>query len=764
MNTKRVKLYYKVIAVISMGFLLLGISFTIHMLTSNKAKSSVYFRESAEGMRTMLADLIKSNVETLDGVAITIGEMEVTDLTHLLPVLREINDRNSFFRMGFIHADGKGDMVDLDGTVHRNVDVAEQEYFKRAMTGVNTISTSMKDEYSGQYLNYYGVPVNIRGETVGVLAAADRSERLRTILDTSMFSRGGYSNVIDKNGVYVLRSMKSPEITHVRDMGDFTEDKLEQLLAELEAGVDNFIEYEKDGNKSWAIYLPLEYNDWFLLSIVEEDVVNGDYYSIVGIILLIASAMVIFALLAFIMNRLQMKNEAQLEVLAYVDSLLGIDNFTKFSMDADKMLKLSEFRQLAFWYADIDDFKIYNESFGYDAGDQLLKSIAEILKDHSNPGEMFCRENSDHFVGIRYFSKETELVSWYEQLSENLERRELCDKKSFRPVLSMGFYCAQKPEALLTINEMYNRARMAQKSIKQIKNIKYAFYSDDLRRQILKDNEIEARMKDALASGCFKVYIQPKVAILEDNRIAGGEALVRWQDPVRGIINPGDFIPLFERNGFIIPLDRYMFAAVCRWLRDYLDGGGRPIRLAVNVSRLGILQEDFLDYYAGTKAAYEIPDGMLELEFTESLAIEDNDILRKRIEELGGAGFVCSLDDFGAGYSSLNTLKDLPIQVLKLDMLFFRKGADEKRSQIIVGNVIHMAKQLNIRIVAEGVEAVDQVDFLRECGCDIVQGFVFERPMPADDFRRLLRSEPSGGWGAGFPKYKVTTGGTDHGE
>lgn len=750
MSTKNAKNYYRAVILICLCFFIVGMGLTLYMMERDKEQSVKHFTESVWSINSSLNNLIKSNIETLDGVALTIGEIEVTDLGRLLPVIEEINNRNAFYRMGFIDADGKGDMVDMDGVIHQDIDFSDEWFYQQAMEGNNSLSGTIKDAFSGQYLNYYGVPVVIQGENIGVLAAADRTERLRSILDTSAYSRGGFANLIDYEGNYIIRSVKSADIINLSELGEFPAGQLEQVRKGLEAGKEGVAEFKNDGSTFWVIYQPLGINNWFILGIVKEQVVNAAYYSIMGTVALVAAAMIIFVFLIYSMNRMQRKSESRLEKLAYQDPLLEMNNFVRFSMDLKEKLNKEAFKKAAFWYGDIDNFKIFNETFGYEAGDQLLKNMAGILEEFSREGEQFCRENADHFVGIRYYENHEELVGWYHSLTERLEQYVMFDHDSFRLVFSIGFYCADRPEDFLTVNEMYNRAKMAQKSIKQEKNIRYAFYSDEIRKRLLRENELEARMESALEAGEFQLFIQPKTATLENNRITGGEALVRWMIPGQGMISPGEFIPLFEKNGFIVPLDRYMFKSACAWLKTYLDEGGRPIRIAVNVSRLGIFQEDFLKYYTNMKTQYGIPDGMLELEFTESLAIEDNVQLGRRARQLQERGFICSLDDFGAGYSSLNTLKDLPIDVLKLDMLFFKKGTDALKARIIVANVIRLAKELNIRIVAEGVEEPDQVEFLRESACDVIQGFVFERPIPASDFRELLRKDPTGDWGAGF--------------
>ena len=259
-------------------------------------------------------------------------------------------------------------------------------------------------------------------------------------------------------------------------------------------------------------------------------------------------------------------------------------------------------------------------------------------------------------------------------------------------------------------------------------------------RQI-EDSILESEAEKAIEAGEFKVYMQPKVNIQNNNCLSGAEALVRWLSPSRGLVPPDRFISLFEKSDRIVMLDRYMFGQVCRWYRNYLDGGGRPLSIAVNVSKVGLLRKDFIQYYSETKRCFGIPDGYLELEFTEGVLLNDTDMFSDIVRQLQSKGFTCSLDDFGSGYSSLNLLKNLPIDVLKLDIMFFHKSRDMGRERIVISNFIHMAKELKIKTIAEGVEDTDSVEFLKNCGCDVVQGYTFFKPMPLEEFDRLVKEQ-----------------------
>lgn len=345
---------------------------------------------------------------------------------------------------------------------------------------------------------------------------------------------------------------------------------------------------------------------------------------------------------------------------------------------------------------------------------------------------------ADNFVGIKTYTDRHALTQWFEVLLDELHREESETASRSYLELCMGFYCLGPEDAHLTINEMVNRANMAQKSVKELAGSSSAFFNETLRQHILQEALLESQGQTALVLGQFQPYFQPKYDIQHNDRLTGAEVLCRWIHPEKGMISPANFIPVFEKSGLIVQLDRYMFRKACEWYRGYLDQGGHPINLAVNVSRVGLLREDFVAYYAAVKQEFALPDYYIELEMTESLALGGEELLHQLANELQSNGFICSLDDFGSGYSSLNLLKNLPINVLKLDVLFFRQSRDKRRERIVVRNIINMAKELKICVVAEGVEERESLEFLRDAGCDTVQGYIFAKPMPLEAFNQLL--------------------------
>ena len=248
-------------------------------------------------------------------------------------------------------------------------------------------------------------------------------------------------------------------------------------------------------------------------------------------------------------------------------------------------------------------------------------------------------------------------------------------------------------------------------------------------------------MEQALANGELHVYLQPKYSA-ETKRLGGAEALIRWISPTQGFIGPGKFIPIFEKNGFITKIDDFMLRSVSRLQANWVKEGRNVVPISVNISRAHFTQEDLAEHICAIVESEGAPKELIELELTESAFFEDKDVLINTVEKLKSMGFAVSMDDFGAGYSSLNSLKDLQLDVLKIDADFFRgKEENEDRGSLIVSETIQLAKNLGMTTVAEGIESAEQVEFLAERGCDLIQGFYFAKPMPVADYEQKMQED-----------------------
>lgn len=420
---------------------------------------------------------------------------------------------------------------------------------------------------------------------------------------------------------------------------------------------------------------------------------------------------------------------------AEYDELTGYGNFDKFKREVRERLKNRGGRKCSLWYSDLKNFKYINDIYGYDTGDKLLRYWADTIAADLKPDETLARISADNFALFRYYEDRQTLNDRFTSVAKRMQWFEEGISKNFPIEIVAGVYCVEGEGEPLSVEDMIDRANMAQKTVKPLPGSRMAFYSEDMRSRVILEKTMESEMERALRDGQFCVYLQGQVDIQAGNRISGAEALARWNHPARGMIPPSEFIPLFEKNGFIVELDRYIYECVCRYLAERARNGEPQFKIAINASRLTLLQPDFLERYTEIKNAYGIRDGLLELECTETVLIENLQSIGDATAQLRKCGFLIGMDDFGSGYSSLNVLKDVVVDVLKLDMAFFQNGLTRERDRAIVASIVSMAGALDMHVVAEGVETIEQVTFLRRIGCDTVQGYVFSRPVPMQAFR-----------------------------
>lgn len=458
----------------------------------------------------------------------------------------------------------------------------------------------------------------------------------------------------------------------------------------------------------------------------------------VSVTALVSAAAFAAAVYFYIRKFFQLKvTNERLEGLAYRDELTGAYHMERFYEEVNRIMAQNPNEKFAVLYVDFENFKYVNDVFGYSYGDELLKGYAHFVMSLLRDKELLGRDMADRFVILRRYESRDELLKTQEQVDEEFLNSSLVKSNRHLMTIAGGICCAEDMVEEAEAVRMVDRANFAQKEVKNKPGKRYAFYGEEIRRKLIAEMSVKDRMQEGLDNEEFVVYMQPKIGV-KDGTVKAAEALVRWEVPGKGLLSPGFFIPVLEKNHFIGKVDRYVFEKVCIWFRERMEKGETVVPVSVNVSKIQFYSPDFIPVYAGIKKKYEIPDKMLEIELTESVAFEHEEYLLQIVRELHENGFLCSLDDFGTGYSSLGLLKYLPIDVLKLDGVFFRVSVDVKREQTILKYIINMVKQLHISTVAEGVEREEQVEFLKSVDCDLIQGFVFYRPMPIREFEKVL--------------------------
>lgn len=419
----------------------------------------------------------------------------------------------------------------------------------------------------------------------------------------------------------------------------------------------------------------------------------------------------------------------RMEKLAYTDSVTQGKNINFFRKEAMNILELHAESPYLIQRFDISNFRYINDSYGHLRADELLKACIDIYGELYSDRELCVRMDSDQFLTLTI--NDAGVAERRQQYCEmvNNYAGEIGIKYPIR--MKFGVYQRRKQDR--DIDVMIDRANVARRSISGEDTANVAYYSDAILLQMRKKDKIESEMQHALDNGEFKVYLQAKWDVKE-NRVAGAEALVRWIKPDGNMIYPDEFIPIFEQNGFVEKLDFYMLTVVCRRIQQLLKEGKTVYPVSINQSRILLNNPEYINHVTKVLEEYEIPRKYIELEVTETTLFDDKDRMIHILNELKDEGIPLAMDDFGSGYSSLNVLKDMPFDILKIDREFFSESITSESSTLILQKIIEMAEGLGLEVICEGVENQQQVDLLKKIGCRMVQGYFYSKPMPMEEY------------------------------
>lgn len=452
------------------------------------------------------------------------------------------------------------------------------------------------------------------------------------------------------------------------------------------------------------------------------------YIGVVGGFLLL----VIFWVITY---RYQKKRNLMLEQMVYTDEVTGGVSFSRFKVEVEEHIKKNLRKSFAVISIDVDKSKYIEEIFGTEEYTKVIKVLWKALCQETRESECCGHKEADMFYAVFEYLDDKSLIRRLERMNDELKCTIEQGNVFYDIKTSIGVYVMKNRRH--SAERLFYRADMAKKTVKGQHDKLYAFYTEEMKKNHTKNREMESKMEKALAKGEFYVCYQPKYST-QEKKVVGAEALVRWKMNGEHVVPPSDFIPLFESNGFIKELDKFVFEQVCKDVSSWLDKGLDVRPISVNLSQLQLYNPDFIKDYAYILEQYDLDSKYVQLELTETAMFDNPVIMAKIINQLHNMGFEVLMDDFGTGYSSLNMLKDADVDTIKIDKSFVDDIGNNQKVERIIATIISLVRSMNMRVVAEGVENEMQYKFLNLMECDEIQGFYFSKPIDAASYEKLI--------------------------
>ena len=741
----RIKKKYTLIVSSVIIFIICVLTCVVHVnLFREKIKAQMM--ESLQIQAGLSSQVISQRFDSYRTMAVrgadSIMELPILSSDAVTGVLRQ-NEFNQFDMISFIDRNGKmylsGGLADLTLNAEQMKILSNLYYYEDAAVVENFVGNTEKNN---------GVmvvsPVRRTYGDVGYFVGFQHAQKDFSSISFEYYDINPACYVVKEDGDVILQNGKLEAndsiggivniLDSLKTIGNGTSGN-EKRIADMENAIIN----EEKGvsrvdslkESFYAVYTPITGMDqWEFVCIIPEKVIREEINPMILSEVYVCALIIIivFGMVAFIFIT-ENKAGKTIEELAYNDELTCAKSMAYFRKRASELIQMEHEYPYIIEHFDIMNFRLINESFGHERGDEILKMTAQFASEVIGTKEVFARATADHFVVLA--ADLNDLAVRRENLSDRINAYARSIDVNYPITLRMGYYKVQPED--ININEMIDKANVARKTIgREDKNL-IVSYSDDMNKSIRKREEIESAMENALLGGEFKVFLQAKYD-LENKQISGAEALVRWIRSDGTLVYPDEFIPLFEQNGFVEKLDFYMLESICRRLRELIDAGHKVYPISVNQSRILLMNNDYVKKVKRILKKYNIPKNIIELELTETIFFDEREKMISIINELHENEVVLSIDDFGSGYSSLNLLKDVPFDILKIDRAFFSQSSNSESSKWILKKIVELAEGLGVKCICEGVETLEQEKLLREIGCTLAQGFLYSRPIPMEDF------------------------------
>lgn len=732
---------------LSIGVLFIGERLIKILYSARYDSVETSLATKAEAYKLQVDRQIDSDVENLISISSFFNTSKFSDAEILYNTLHEVNKTNHFMIMYSIYKNGEGveSIINREDISYININELEpelQRIYEESINGKIVVS----DVFFSDYLenNVVAISVPIYGENKdyveGVIIAYDTIDQFSYSLNISIKSNEetDYVNMVDSNGNFIIKSSKIlayEDSTSIYNMKISSLDE-EKVKVALSNGQDYYSLFTL-GDNNYAIYFKqLNYKNWYIYLINSVETKDDYILNVLSItrisFIFIGVITVFFGILAYF---ILVKNSKMLTKLAYHDELTGAYNSNKFRSRCEHLLKTQNDYSIVVF--NIKKFKFINNIFGEKWADELLVYIKKVLDRNTYKNEYYCRESSDQFFVFIKSTDKDEIINRVNKIKNDIQVFSYINNQNYNITIYGGICSYLKlDDPSIIYKTMLDNALFIMKEEKENKE-SFIFYDESIYKKRYKQIYIENNMQDSLNNNEFKLFLQPKVDS-KTKKVIGAEALVRWIKDDGTMIYPNEFIPLFEENGFCEKLDLYMIEKACEKIRSWIDDGIKPIPISINQSKLSFYKANYIDSICDITQKYNISNSFIVIEILERLALDNITEFNNTIEKLQEKGFRVSMDDFGSGYSSLNSLSKLKIDELKIDGDFLLKMGNDiefkNKQKIILSSIISLAKKLNVQTVVEGVEDEEHLEFINDLGYDMAQGYYFSKPISAKEF------------------------------
>lgn len=708
--------------------------------------------ETSKKNAALIGYQLKSQCDTVEKFAEEIDTNLVkTDMKTAVERLRGIDVTGALMRYGFASLDRQCYYISEDGTGTYST-IPESNHLKDAVDagGITVYRLNQNQSVDKKDAVFIiQIPVIKDGTALGIFYFTYSIDGIRQLLSSSAFNGQEHFAIVGNDGEIIASSVfdmfDKKNIKNVFDAvsensknGQKVYGKITDDMQKRQSGIIRAKNIYKNSDY-YIYYSPLDFNDWYIVSYVPQNIVNSSRNTVLVYIFLMCFFLIaVFILFGFYIATEENQKKKEIDQMLYTDSITGGASYAKFCVDAKNILRKSK-ENFAFIIMDIDSFKLFNDYYGYEQGNKTLRFIYSLWKEILSDSDAVCRIAADRFAVLMRCNSKEAAEKTVSEFSRRCHKYYGSASSDCILTLSIGIYLVKKGEN--DLQSMQTKAVMAKSLVKGHREKVFAFYNEEIKQTLSERKTLEDELELAIENKTLKIYFQPQVDAVTQ-KVCGAEALVRWQRANGEFVPPEEFVSLAEERDLIKSLDRLIFEEVCKYQAKWQSLALPPIDFSVNLSQKSLSADKINEKCAEAVKSSGADINRIHLEITETTIFKNTRLFIKILRKLRKSGFKILLDDFGTGYSSLTLLKSMPIDILKLDKSFIDNYGD-KRGEAVIECIIEMTKRLNIAVIAEGVETEGQYRYLCELKCNTIQGYLFGKPMTFEELQKTVLKQNS---------------------